>query len=105
MVGKRTIVGKTSGVAAEIAIRPERAWIEEPNNTAAGKGAGAVNGLPGVIRGVAYEGAVLTFEVTLADGQSMLVREQNARREGNAARSVGDAIDVAWYPADGTLIQ
>ncbi|MEP7064172.1 MAG: ABC transporter ATP-binding protein [Betaproteobacteria bacterium] len=93
-LGTRSI-GTRSDRATEVAIRPERAWI-----AGVADDADAINRVPGTVRGVAYEGAMLTFDIVLADGQQVLVREQNAGRSKHSSRMAGECVEIAWYPDD-----
>ena len=98
-LGTRAIGGGEGG-AVELAIRPERIRLGT-----GGGGNEGINRLPGTIRAVAYEGAMLTYDIVLADGQPLLAREPNAGAAEMASRRPGDSIDVAWSPADAVLIR
>ena len=98
VLGNRSITGNVTN-AREIAIRPERAWISK-----SGDASGTTNRVPGTLRSIAYEGAMLTYDIVLADGQQVLVREQNAGRREATGRQPGDAIDIGWYPDDAVLV-
>jgi putative spermidine/putrescine transport system ATP-binding protein len=78
----------------EIALRPERARL--------GRAQAFENEVPGTLRSVAYEGALRSFEVELADRQSILVREQNAMRVRRP--HAGDTVTVAWHPDDAIVL-
>ena len=83
-----------SGAAREIALRPERARLAPANEFE--------NELSGTLRGVAYEGALRSYDVVLADGQSVLVREQNAMRARRP--EMGDRVTIAWHPDDAIVL-
>jgi len=78
----------------EIALRPERARLAAAE--------GSENELRGTLRSVAYEGALRSYEVALADGQSILVREQNAMRQPRP--QAGDTVTIAWHPDDAIVL-
>lgn len=99
MLGDRFLATSAPAAIREVAIRPERVRLPETADDAL---AGA--SVPGVVRSVAYEGATLTCEVVLADGQSLLVREPNARDTRGIRRAPGDAVTIAWDPADVILV-
>jgi putative spermidine/putrescine transport system ATP-binding protein len=98
-LGTRTIGGAHGGTV-EIAIRPERIRLATGRSDADG-----VNRIQGTVRGIAYEGAILTYDIVLADGQLVLAREPNAGDAGLAPRHVGERVEVAWSPADAVLIR
>jgi spermidine/putrescine ABC transporter ATP-binding subunit len=97
-LGARSM-GSGGGRTAEIALRPERAWIAGAADDA------AANRVPGTVRGIAYEGAMLTFDVVLADDQQVLIREQNAGHAKHPPRRVGDRVEIAWHPNDAVRMQ
>ena len=87
------VIGASEKVT-EIALRPERAKLAP---------AGAFeNELRGTLRSAAYEGALRSYDVVLADGQSILVREQNAMRAPRP--QTGDAVTIAWHPDDAIVL-
>ena len=98
-LGRHTIPGGGSGTA-EIAVRPERARL-----VATGQVTSEHNRIPGTLRSVAYEGAMMSYDVVLANGQAMLVREQNTHRDGASPPAAGDAVAVEWRPADAVLLR
>ena len=83
----------------ELAIRPERIRI------AGAGGAVLPNCLPGTVSDMTYEGMSITYEVTLSDGQTLLVREQNP---GSAAARrryrPQDRVVLEWGREDAMLI-
>jgi putative spermidine/putrescine transport system ATP-binding protein len=91
-LGKHVIGG--SNEVTEIALRPERARLAPAGEFE--------NEVPGTLRSIAYEGALRSYEVLLADGQSILVREQNAMRAPRP--QAGDAVTVAWHPDDAIVL-
>jgi putative spermidine/putrescine transport system ATP-binding protein len=95
-LGTRTMAGAQGGIV-EIGIRPERIRLRGDTD--------GLNRLPGTVRGIAYEGAMFTYDIVLADGQPLLAREPNAGGAGLAPRHVGDHVEVAWSPADAVLIR
>ena len=78
----------------EIALRPERARLARAEQTE--------NELSGVLRSVTYEGALRSYDIVLADGQSILVREQNAVRASRP--QAGEAVTIAWHPDDAIVL-
>jgi ABC-type Fe3+/spermidine/putrescine transport system ATPase subunit len=98
-VNPSRIPGAAAG-ATEIAIRPERVRIVGT--------AGAImtgNHVPGTVQDVTYEGALLTYEIALADGQSLVVREPNQGTSETVRRlAVGDPVTVGWRPEDAVLV-
>jgi putative spermidine/putrescine transport system ATP-binding protein len=83
----------------ELAIRPERLRV-----VPRASGLELPNRLPGVVQDVTYEGALITYDIVLGDGQRVLVREQN--RSGLARGAVhraGDPVLVGWAPEDALL--
>jgi putative spermidine/putrescine transport system ATP-binding protein len=87
------VIGGTSNVR-EIALRPERARLAHAGQSE--------NELPGKLRTVAYEGPLRSYDIVLADGQSILVREQNAMRAPRP--KAGDAVTIAWHPDDAIVL-
>jgi putative spermidine/putrescine transport system ATP-binding protein len=87
------VIGGSNEVM-EIALRPERARLAPAEDFE--------NEVPGTLRGVAYEGALRSYDVVLADGQSIRVREQNAMRAPRP--KAGDAVTVAWHPDDAIVL-
>ena len=87
------VIGESNQVT-EIALRPERARLAPAE--------ASENELRGTLRSVAYEGALRSYEVVLADGQPILVREQNATRAPRP--QAGDAVTVAWHPDDAIVL-
>jgi ABC-type Fe3+/spermidine/putrescine transport system ATPase subunit len=100
-LGPLAISGKAIDAAGELAIRPERVRIASRD----GGGAGDVNRLAGQVRDMAYEGALLSYEIALADGQQVLVREQNASHSAAQRHQPGDAVVVEWRPEDAVLVR
>ena len=87
------VIGGSNEVR-EIALRPERARL--------GRAEGSENEVPGTLRSVAYEGALRSYDVLLADGQAILVREQNATRTPRP--QAGAAVTIAWHPDDAIVL-
>jgi ABC-type Fe3+/spermidine/putrescine transport system ATPase subunit len=95
-LGPHAIANDAAG-KTEIALRPERARLVADADVPP-----AHNRIEGTLRSVAYEGAMRSYDIVLADGQSLLVREQNTHRvDLLPARPV----TVAWHPADGVLLR
>jgi spermidine/putrescine ABC transporter ATP-binding subunit len=99
-VARRAIPGAPGARRPELALRPERIRLapldREPR---------LANRLRGTIHDVAYEGALLTYEVSLADGQKLFVREQNsADVSGTHRYQKGDPVGLEWRPEDGMLV-
>ena len=99
-LGSLAIKGKAVDAAGELAIRPERIRIASGDSRA-----DEVNTLGGQIRDMAFEGALLTYEIALADGQRVFVREQNAGRSGARSHHVGESVLVEWLPEDSVLVR
>jgi ABC-type Fe3+/spermidine/putrescine transport system ATPase subunit len=99
-LGSLAIAGKAVDAAAELAIRPERIRIAAGDSRA-----DDVNCLPGRIRDMAFEGAQLTYEIALADGQQVFVREQNVGRSAARRHHVGESVVVEWRPEDSVLVR
>jgi ABC-type Fe3+/spermidine/putrescine transport system ATPase subunit len=87
------VIGESNRVT-EIALRPERARLTHAE--------GSENEMRGTLRSVAYEGALRSYEVVLADGQSILVREQNALRAPRP--QPGDTVTIAWHADDAIVL-
>jgi putative spermidine/putrescine transport system ATP-binding protein len=84
-----------AGEVVEIALRPERVRLAAADADA--------NVLQGTVRSVAYEGALRSYDVALADGQAILAREQNAAR-GPRPRT-GEVVTVTWYADDAIVLR
>jgi putative spermidine/putrescine transport system ATP-binding protein len=95
----RTIPEDNPDGQREIAIRPERIRV------AAMASPVPHNNVTGVVRDVVYEGAAVTYDVGLQDGQKLIVREQNIgsiiTRE---RRRAGDTVILEWGNDDAVLI-
>jgi len=87
------IIGESSEVR-EIALRPEHARLAPAE--------GSENEVRGTLRSVAYEGALRSYDVILANGQPILVREQNAMRTRRP--QPGDPVTIAWHPDDAIVL-
>ncbi|HKW48656.1 MAG TPA: ABC transporter ATP-binding protein [Gemmatimonadaceae bacterium] len=87
------IIGGSNEVT-DIALRPERVKLACATP--------AENELHGTLRSVAYEGALRSYDIVLADGQSILVREQNAMRAPRP--QAGDSVTIAWHPNDAIVL-
>lgn len=98
--GSHAIGGKTSNAFAELAIRPECIRLLSPDAQS-----GGANALAGRIRDIAYEGAVLTYDIELADGQRMFVRESNPGRGAVDRPSINQAVCVQWRSEDAVLVR
>src|SRR5690242_13917255 len=83
------------GTIREIGLRPERVRLSRAE---AGE-----NESVGTVRSVSYEGALRSYDVVLADGQAILVREQNAARDPRP--QAGDAVTVSWHPDDAIVLE
>ena len=99
-LGHRSIPGKGTGPDGELAIRPERIRI-----VAGGRAEADSNRIEGTILGIVYEGAMLTYDVVLIDGQRVLVREPNAGSAETSGRNTGQRVEVAWNPNDAVLVR
>ena len=99
-LGSLAITGKTIDSAGELAIRPERIRIASSSSEAVG-----VNRLDGQLRDVAFEGALLTYEIVLADGQRVFVSEPNAGSSAARRHHVGESVIVEWRPEDSVLVR
>jgi len=85
--------------SAELAIRPERIRALRPTEPIH-----LANRVPGSVEDVTYEGALIMYEIALADGQRLLVREQNQGRAlGGPPHRRGDRVVVGWGPEDVVL--
>ncbi len=84
-----------AGDALQIALRPERLRIAIAAPTLA-------NRLPGQIDEIAYEGALVTYQVALQDGQRLLLREANVG--DGERRRLGDRVTLEWRAEDTLLI-
>jgi ABC-type Fe3+/spermidine/putrescine transport system ATPase subunit len=92
----RATGGRLAGSPLQLAVRPERIGFAETM-------AAAANRVNGRIDEVAYEGALVTFGIVLADGQRLDLRSANlgaAQRRG-----LGEEAAVAWRPEDTLLIE
>ena len=95
--GARLHAGGTrlAGKPLQLAVRPERLGFEERPD--------ASNRVVGTIAEVAYEGALVTFVVALADGQRLSLRSANL---GAGQRPpVGAEVAVCWRPQDTLVIE
>jgi len=119
-----------------VAIRPERMRLNPsgrsgPDNRAAGAEAGGPFGAPelanraagaeadgpfgapgptnraaGVVTGIVFVGDDTQYFVQLANGERIMVREQNDAPPSEAARiQPGQAVTVEWSPASTTILQ
>jgi ABC-type Fe3+/spermidine/putrescine transport system ATPase subunit len=88
---------RLSGEGPRIAVRPERLRL-------AGEAPRLANRLPGTIDEVAYEGALVTYLVLLADGQRALLRAANLG-EGGRRHRLGDRVTLEWRAEDTLLIE
>jgi putative spermidine/putrescine transport system ATP-binding protein len=87
---------RLTGAGLQIALRPERLRI-----TASAGIAG--NSVRGRIEETAYEGALVTYEVGLVDGQRVLLRHTNG---GDDKRlNLGDTVTLEWRAEDTILIE
>jgi ABC-type Fe3+/spermidine/putrescine transport system ATPase subunit len=99
-LGSLAIAGKAVDARGELAIRPERIRIASGDSRA-----DDVNRVGGQIRDMAFEGALLTYEVVLADTQRVFVREQNAGRSAARGHQVGESVMVEWRSDDSVLVR
>ena len=88
---------RLAGEGPGIAVRPERLRL-------AGATPHLANRLPGTIDEVAYEGALVTYLVLLADGQRALLRAANLG-EGGRRHRLGEAVTLEWRAEDTLLIE
>jgi putative spermidine/putrescine transport system ATP-binding protein len=86
---------RLTGATLQIALRPERLHIGPSGRT-------VCNRVTGRIEDIAYEGALVTYEVGLIDGQRAVLRQTNDG-EGRP-RQLGDAVTVEWLGEDTILI-
>jgi ABC-type Fe3+/spermidine/putrescine transport system ATPase subunit len=87
---------RLTGTGLQIALRPERLRI-------ATSGMVGGNHVTGRIVEIAYEGALVTYEVGLSDGQRALLRQTNG---GDGKRwTLGDTVTVAWRAEETILIE
>jgi len=93
------IEGKASDAIAELAIRPERIRLLRDDTVR-----DAANALTGRILDIAYEGALLTYDVALADGQRVFVREANAGRGAIGQHRIDQPVALRWQPEDAVLV-
>jgi len=91
---------RLAGQGPQLAVRPERLRLAGGDDESAN---GAVNRIAGRIDEIAYEGALVTLGVALADGQRLSLRSANL---GTGARpALGQAVTVTWRPEDSLLIE
>jgi putative spermidine/putrescine transport system ATP-binding protein len=87
---------RLAGGPLQLAVRPERLGFAESVP-------GAANRVAGRIVEVAYEGALVTFVVELADGQRLNLRSANLG--AGERRRVGEEAVVAWRPEDTLVVE
>lgn len=81
------------GEGPQVAVRPERIQLD---------GSGE-NRVEGRVKDVSYEGALVTYEVILPDGQHVLLRTANMGDSGR--RRIGEDVTLTWRAADTLLIE
>jgi spermidine/putrescine transport system ATP-binding protein len=98
----RTIPGNPSGIPLEMALRSERIRLATEG------GPSLRNRLAATLHDLAYEGASITYRMALADGQILIVREQNngsMSAPGQRRRyGIGDTVVVEWESDDAVLV-
>ncbi|MGE0211705.1 MAG: ABC transporter ATP-binding protein [Parvibaculaceae bacterium] len=88
----RAAGARLAGEGPQVAIRPERIHLDGPGE----------NRVAGRVEDVSYEGAVVTYEVVLPDGQRVLLRAANL---GEAERRrIGEGVTLTWRAADTLVI-
>ena len=87
---------RLTGEPLQLAVRPERLGFADamPATT---------NRLAGRIDEIAYEGALMSFRVVLADGQRLDLRGTNLGT--GAQRRLGEEVVVAWRAEDTLVIE
>ncbi|MBM3597325.1 MAG: ABC transporter ATP-binding protein [Alphaproteobacteria bacterium] len=89
------------GGATALAIRPERVRIAGSETELS-----LPNRLPATVRDARYEGATISYDVALADGQTVMARVQlrdddrDARGQGTERFRPGQTVVIAWGARD-----
>jgi putrescine transport system ATP-binding protein len=88
----------TAGAAAALMIRPEKLLLtrEHPHE--------ASNLLQGVVRDIAYLGNLSVYHVDIGGAKPMQAAVANLRHGSAAGIAAGDAVFLAWHPADAVLL-
>ena len=83
-LGSLAISGKAADAPGELAIRPRASGLHRPIRADARQSPWRRHSRYGV------RGALLTYEIVLADGQRVFVREQNASRSATRGHHIGE---------------
>jgi ABC-type Fe3+/spermidine/putrescine transport system ATPase subunit len=86
---------RLDGAGPQVALRPERLRL-------AGGGPPLANRLEGRIEEITYEGALVTYQLVLEDGQRLLLREANL---GEGRRRPGETVTLEWRAEHTLLIE
>jgi putative spermidine/putrescine transport system ATP-binding protein len=82
-----------------LVIRPEKLTFAADDAA----GGDEVNRLPGTLRSVLFQGETILYQVGLADGTELPVRDLSRNERGRAALRPGDAVTLALH-RDDTLV-
>jgi putrescine transport system ATP-binding protein len=85
------------GAAVTVMVRPEKI------QTSGGPG-GALNGMSGVVRDIAYLGDLSVYHVEIADGLRMQVAMANRRHTDEKPLTWDDTVHLTWHPGDGMIL-
>ena len=97
VLGKNIVTGGQAGAPPQMALRPEHISLLDTS------GAQVPATISGMIAEIAYEGAMVTYQVILPDQQTLTVRESNiAGLHGR--RSIGDKVALRWDEANTLLV-
>jgi ABC-type Fe3+/spermidine/putrescine transport system ATPase subunit len=83
------------GEKVTVAIRPEKIVLADGPGT-------APNAQRAVVQDAIFEGEVRRYEVRLADGAVLILKQTN--RQGMAGLRRGDEVVIGWHDADGRIV-
>ncbi len=102
-VGNETI-GATNGheklhpgSGSIVTVRPEKIKLSLPDSA-------PQHALSGKITGLVYIGTDTRYQVTLADGQNVIVRAQNSSGIPTSEFSNGEVVKIYWSPEDARIL-
>jgi spermidine/putrescine transport system ATP-binding protein len=90
--------GSANGDALSVAIRPEKIWMSDFHE-------GMVQ-VPGTIVSTSYHGATTQYQVSVAEGVTLTVLEQNLpRMRADDRWNAGDRVQIGWRPEHAVVLR